>query len=134
MQLNSNETAWAPVDQPEYLVVYPVLWEPLNREKFLRCQVEMFKRLLAEARPGEIKEGNYLFECRPEAYDLWYQPDPLDHPKFPVEFLRNPVDGSRNQEWQQGVVEALLQPAMPLQEALAAAESLSLETYLSHLI
>jgi hypothetical protein len=139
MQLANGERPWAPQDSPDYLCIlsqgHPQ--PPRSRQEFLLLQVGLLNRLVAQADPGELEEGN---RCLQNGLD----PQFLD--SLPPKLLKDPgcpgvllFGDSLNQysnlaEWRDQAVDKLHLPPMPLKEALAETEALDLESYLSRLL
>ncbi len=137
MKLKDSEWVWAPEDSEEYILPLQKNRQlPKNPELFLLEQVELLKRLVAEANPGEIEEANRsLVNNLNEDQLLWLPPEMLKAPQGPRSLLLNPAPyGSRLWEWKDGIEEAMAQPQMPQEEARELAKSLCLETFLSPLL
>ncbi len=109
---------------------------PKNRELFLLDQVELLKRLVAEANPGEIEDANRRLKNNlTDDALLWLPSGLMAHPGCPASLLLNPAPHrSRLWEWKDGITEAISRPQMPQEEAMELAKSLSLETFLSPLL
>lgn len=137
MKLNASDQVWAPLNQPDYLLVFPAA-EALARqpEMFLRDQVRLLARLVADANPAEVAEANRRLELNlTEDALLWLPPGLLTNPKCPAALLLNPAPlGTPLAEWKAGAREALQQPPMPAAEARSLAETLTLEAFLSRLL
>lgn len=103
---------------------------------FLREQVRLLSRLVAEADAGEVAEANRRLELNlTEDALLWLPPGLLENPKCPAALLLNPAPlGTPLADWKAGIKPALLLPQMSQEEARPLAEALSLESFLSRLV
>jgi len=137
MELKPDETAWMPVDQPDYLVVYPKTQPlPLTKEMFLLFQAKMLTRLVGEAEQELIDHVNRQLKDNLEAEFLTYLPmGMLNNPKTPSALMFNPaIMETRLADWKAGIREALMQPPAPETETLKAVEMLDLESFQNRLI
>ena len=137
MKLKESDQVWAPINQPNYLLVFPAAESlPRQPEMFLRDQVRLLGRLVADANPQEIQEANRRLELNlTEDALLWLPPGLLENPKCPAALLLNPAPlGTPLADWKAGIKGVLQQPPTPPAEARSLAEALSLEAFLSRLL
>ena len=92
MLLTDKDKVWCPADQPEYLCLYPHGSNaPNNPERLLDLQVQLLRRLLDQASPGEIQaQQRRLQEQLPEEFLYQLPVNLLLDQRFPDYLLRNP--------------------------------------------
>lgn len=136
MKLTSNDKPWAPVDQPEYLVVLkPQQNPPKTAEVLLLEQVSLLRRLVAEASPEELdhaalKLQNGLTEAEQVALPLKMFRDR----RTPNILLHQPAElNSLLGDWKAGLEAAVRSRPMPAKEAQQEAAELTLESFLGRI-
>lgn len=137
MKLTDTDKVWAPLDEPDYLCVLKVQWDPpKNRETFLRRQSELLARLVAEANPGEVANGNrMLLNNLSQAVLDGLPGDLFNDPRTCRYLIHNPAElGSNLQKWRDRFEEVADLPVMDQAEANQTAADLCLEVFLDRLM
>jgi len=126
IKLKPREKIWVPLEHGNLLcLLEPGQIPPKNLEHFLSLQVQLLKRLIAEADEAEIRlEEQHLQDNLP--VDVWIMlpSNPLHHPNGPQLLLTNQVElGSAMDEWRIKV-KKILPYHGPLETAEVAKEML----------
>ena len=137
MILNPDDRPWCPVDKPDYLcVLHGQQQPPRNRDHFLNHQLDLLNRLLLESNQGEKEDADRRLRDNLPLEERMNLPlDLFQNPRTSRLLLENVTDvlGPMYQ-WKVGFDQVQNLPQMPPEEARQEAESLSLESFLSHLL
>lgn len=135
MQLTESDQVWAPLDKPDYLLVFPKGESPpRDGENLLHDQVRLLHRLLLEANEGELNYAQNRVSDNLPPEEFRNVPELRDQGFPSCLLMGSPADGSVLQEWRKGLDEAVKLPPMPADEARQEAEQLSLESFLSRVL